>query len=298
MIQLAPATSLSLHELTALLNCAFRDYVIPIQLAPDDLAAMVQRDDIVLADSYVALRQQNPVGAALVAVRWQSNVPLTRLATMGVALEGRRSGIGGAMLDRVSADARARGSRAVVLEAFVHNAPAVRLYESRGFAARRRLLGCSLAAAPLRARDPGDVSLVAAGSDAMLAAYDLCTTGEDAAALPPWQLDRPALARFGPPTGLYIVQVGGVSEAVGYLVLGQSRPTAHLVHLGVAPRWRRRGVATRALAAAARLYRDLDTFYVPQLLPEASSLAPFLRALGAVEERYPQIEMWLDLPAP
>lgn len=295
-IKLGPAEALPDEALTALMNSAFSDYVVPMHLTAADLAAMIARDDISLAASHVAYTAGAPIGIALVAIRPGRDGPRTRLAAMGVAPAGRRAGAGRALLQRVVGEARARGSRMLVLEVFAHNTPARRLYEGAGFVARRRLLGFTLRRAQLRAHDPGAVALRAAARDETLGLFAACTARERPEAAPPWQLDVAALARFGPPTALYAIIPAGSAAPTGYLVLGQGRPAAHLVHLGILPAWRRRGLATAALAATLPAHPDLEEFHLPQLVPEASSLVPFLRSLGATQEPEEQMEMALDVP--
>jgi ribosomal protein S18 acetylase RimI-like enzyme len=292
-----PANSLGLDSLAQLLNRIFCDYAVPLQIAPSFLASMVERDDILLDASYIASHRGEPLGVALIAVRPWHRATRSRVATMGVVPEARRRGIGQMLLRRAIADARSRGSRSLILEAFASNVAALRLYEAHAFVARRRLLGFSLDAARLRAPDGISASLRPIDSKAALTLLAACTVGEPAEAAPPWQLDAPSLARFGPPTNLYAVETPGAIGPVGYLVLGSTRPPAHLVHLGILPRWRRQGVATAALAAALRLHPDITSLFVPPILPEASSLIPFLQALGSRLDDTEQFEMELDLAA-
>lgn len=292
-ITLGSAQDLPRPALTDVLNRAFSDYIVPLQITTDDLDSMIERDDILLDRSLVAYDAGNPVGVALVAARPGRGGTRTRLASMGVAPEGRRNGTGRLLLRRVIDAARTGGSRTLHLEVFVNNTPARTLYESAGFVPGRRLLGFSVPAAPIRARAGGDVALRPATSRELLPLFAACIAAEPSEAAPPWQLDAPALLRFGPPSALYIIVTD--AGAVGYLILGQTRPSAGLVHLGILPTWRRRGLATAALAAALRLHSDVEELYVPQLLPEASALVPFLRSLGGVPDPEEQTEMELEI---
>ena len=330
-ITIGTARDLSRDELTHLLNRAFSDYIVHLQISPDDLDSMVERDDILLDRSFVAYDEGRAVGVALVALRPGRDGVRTRLASMGVAPEGRRMGTGRALLRRVIAAAREHGARTLQLEVFAGNAPARLLYEAHGFLSRRRLLGFTLPAAPLHASTIDSVTLRPAQNGELLPLFAICVAAELPEAAPPWQLDAPALMRFGPPTALYRIETRHASGAdptsgtagahatptasgtdpnsgtaqesappnsaitAGYLVLGQGRPAAGLVHLGILPSWRRRGIATAALAAALAQHPDIEELYVPQLVPEASPLVPFLQALGAARESEEQIEMELEL---
>jgi len=257
---------------------------------------MVERDGVVLDRSYVAYWEGVPVGVALVAMRPSAGGARTRLAAMGVLPAEQRAGIGQALVGRVIDDARAHGSRNLLLEVLESNTGARRLYEGHGFAPTRRLLGFSLRDAPLPAAHGGAprgerVALRAASGPEILTLFTRCVEGESPAARPPWQLDAPFLARLAPSVTAYTITASCAgNSAVGYVVLSGDRPTMRLLHLGVLPEWRRRGDASAALAAARASHADSEDLRVAALVPEASVLVPFLRARGAVEARESQIE--------
>ncbi len=152
-VTLAPATTIGLAALAALVTEAFSDSAAPWPLSAATLAAMMARDDIALPSSHVAYLDGAPVGVALVAVRFGRAahdatgarvLARTWLATLGVVPVARRSGVARLLLDHVLDEARARGSRAVTLQVHARNALARRLYESVGFGATRHLLGFTL----------------------------------------------------------------------------------------------------------------------------------------------------------
>jgi [ribosomal protein S18]-alanine N-acetyltransferase len=55
------------------------------------------------------------------------------ILSLGVLPEWRRAGIGSALLDSVSSEARARGAECIVLEVAVDNSAALALYTARAF---------------------------------------------------------------------------------------------------------------------------------------------------------------------
>ncbi len=149
-VTLAPATTIDLAALAALVTEAFSDSAAPWPLSAATLAAMVARDDITLPSSHVAYLDSAPVGVALVGVRYGRDtedgagarvVARTWLEALGVVSAARGSGVARLLMGRVLDEARARGSRAVRLQVHESNAPARRLYESVGFVDARRLLG-------------------------------------------------------------------------------------------------------------------------------------------------------------
>jgi GNAT superfamily N-acetyltransferase len=180
-------------------------------------------------------------------------------------------------------------------EVLARNAPARLLYEEYGFVAHRRLVGFTLAGAPLRSRPAGRVRLHPIGTSEALALFAACAAEELAAAAPPWQLEAPSLVRLGPSTRMYAVVPAGAEGAAGYLVLGPEGPLAGLVHLGILPAGRRRGLGTAALVAALAAHPEVEGLSVPPLVPDASPLVPFLQAVGAVRDADEQLEMELDL---
>jgi len=126
-----------LEPAAQVLTRGFSDYFVPIASSPAILLGMARADSVDLTASRIALRDGQPVGAALIARRgWTS-----RLAGMAIVPEARRSGVGRALMDQLLTEARARGERTMVLEVIEQNAPAVQLYEACGFQKIRRLTG-------------------------------------------------------------------------------------------------------------------------------------------------------------
>jgi len=296
-ITLQPATSAPLARVAGLLSEAFADYVAPAgpaAFSPRTLEATVARDDILLDQSSVAVVDGAPAGVALVAVRHARGGPRTRLAGMGVVPLARRAGVARALLARVVADARGRGSPTIVLEAFERNVAAVRLYEGNGFIVARRLLGFALPLASPPAHDAHDahaVTLHPAGAPELLPLFSLCASAEAPEAAPPWQVEAVSLARLGPSAPVYVMTERGSARPAGYVALTGAGPVARLAGLGVAPAWRRRGLATAALAALREARPDVTELSVAALTPERSALTPFLAARGVTQANEAQLEM-------
>jgi putative acetyltransferase len=82
---------------------------------------------------------------------------VSEIRRMWVARELRRRGIGGAILRRLIEDARASGSRAVVLETTTAWIDAVAFYLKKGFAVTHRLAGDTYFRREL---DPASASMV------------------------------------------------------------------------------------------------------------------------------------------
>lgn len=170
------------------LTRGFSDYFVPIASSPAILAAMARTDSVDFTASRVAVRDGQPVAAALIARRgWTS-----RLAGMAVVPEARRCGVGRALMAQLLDEARTRGERTMVLEVIEQNEPAVKLYEACGFTCVRRLIGHA-----------GRPAVDALAADAILEPLDARELAALVIAhgLPdlPWQISAETVAHATPP---------------------------------------------------------------------------------------------------
>ncbi len=143
-IRFHPATALSLDALTALYNRSREDYLVPMPMTAEALAAYVARYDIDLSASLLAELDGELVALGMLGIRgvraW-----LTR---MGVVREARRSGVGRALVDGLLDSARAAGASAAQIEVIDENAAGQRLFRAAGFEPLRRLLVLERPSAP------------------------------------------------------------------------------------------------------------------------------------------------------
>jgi GNAT superfamily N-acetyltransferase len=128
MTGLTPARSLGLDALAGLFNACFADYLLPMQLDPAALADHIERNDVSLGDSPVAVDGE-PAAFALLAVRGAD----AWIGGMGTLPSHRRGGLGARVMQAAVETASARGCEAVWLEVIDRNEPARRLYERLGF---------------------------------------------------------------------------------------------------------------------------------------------------------------------
>lgn len=78
---------------------------------------------------------------AAAVVFYRRNSPAARLYSLAVGAHARGTGLGSALLAAVEADARSRGCTSMRLEVRADNAPAIALYERRGYTRSARLSG-------------------------------------------------------------------------------------------------------------------------------------------------------------
>lgn len=118
---------------------------------PDELVATLASREAFVESASRSDRERLYVarlpGARVVGYLQLDVVPLQRLRHVGrleLLVDGRfrRQGVGGALLDRAIADAKAGGVlRKLALAVFADNEPAVALYRSRGFVEEGRRRG-------------------------------------------------------------------------------------------------------------------------------------------------------------
>lgn len=191
-LSLIPADQVDLDALTLAFNRGFTDYFVPLAQTPESLTAMIETNDVSLADSLVALDSTSaPVGIGLLALR----PPRGWVAGMGVAPMWRGQGQGEALMRGLIARCRSRGLRLLQLEVLEQNDPARRLYQRLHFVERRHLL---IYSGPLASRSgpllPGP-GLATASLDPMdaLASFEALHAVE-----PSWQREPQSLAYMAP----------------------------------------------------------------------------------------------------
>jgi len=258
------------------LKRGFADYFIPIPFAPAMLLNMIPHDGIAPALSRLVLRNDEPIGCALIARRgWTS-----RLAGMALVPEARRQGVGRWLMGKLIEQARNRADRRMVLEVIEQNEPAVRLYESCGFTRVRRLVSLELEPAPT----------YAAGETAGLEEIDIREVARMVSQYGlhdlPWQLSSESLSLSSPPLIAYRL---GPAAAV---ISSPSAERVTILSLIVEPGDRRQGHAMRLLQALLAEYPE-KTWRVPALCPEEAA-GPFA-ALGFEPGELSQWQMTLDL---
>jgi len=136
-LSLKPAIEFSVPQLADLLTRGFEGYFIPIHITEATLLDMLRRDGVDLTASRIILRNDEPVGLALIARRgWTS-----RLAAMGIISGARNGGAGTFAMETLIEETRMRGDKELVLEVIAQNEAGVKLYQRVGFEIVRNLFG-------------------------------------------------------------------------------------------------------------------------------------------------------------
>jgi GNAT superfamily N-acetyltransferase len=273
-----PVVGCTPTEVVEALTRAFEGYVVPIRFTVPSQERRFRAENMDPFASRVYFDGESPVAVVLVTRRgWQC-----RIGAMGLAREARGRGLGRRVMEDAVREARERGDRRMLLEAFEANRPAVELYTRVGFRPLRRLVGYRWSpdateggggGARLEALDP-------------LAFARACTReGEDDL---PWMLAPETLAAYTAPSRAWHL------EGRAFALATQTAEDTMVLHgLLVARADRRQGWGSRILHALAAAHPG-KVWLVPQIVPEA--LAPgFWSALGWERLEMDQLEMVLDL---
>jgi len=140
-VNLVSADSISLGELAETFTAGYEDYFTPVRVDEPAMRFIVDSWDIDLARSRVAVEDGSRIGFANLAVRGDR----AWIGGIGVVPAARRHGVGRSLMEAVLAQAPSE----VTLEVIEQNEPAIRLYESLGFARTRILEVWSLPPVPV-----------------------------------------------------------------------------------------------------------------------------------------------------
>jgi ribosomal protein S18 acetylase RimI-like enzyme len=128
-IQLLPASSFSIDQLTGIYNQTRVDYMVPMPMNASRLAEYVQLYNVDLDRSLVAVQNNDLLGVAMLGVR-KNRAWITRL---GVLPNTRRNGVGKALMSGLIDQAAAIGLDFTMLEVIKNNTPAHQLFLKLGF---------------------------------------------------------------------------------------------------------------------------------------------------------------------
>lgn len=268
-----PASDYPSADLVAILNRGFEGYFVPITFHVTSFLNMVRKDGIDLTTSRVLLKDDKPIGIALIARRgWTS-----RLAAMGVAKEGRGMGAGSWFMDGLIHEARQRGEREMLLEVIEQNAPAVRLYEKYGFEVVRRLIGLVRKdAVEHGSGELQEVDIRQVGS--LISQHGLPDL--------PWQLSGESIAQINPPSRAYC-------KGQVYIVISNLDAKDVVIwSLLVETSARGNGLGVDMLKSLISEHSN-KTWRVPALMPE--ELGKIYERAGFVREELSQWQMRVNL---
>ena len=267
------ALSFSIPEIAALFMRGFEGYFVPVQMTDVALQTMIRRDGVDLAESRVLLKDDQPIGVALIARRgWTS-----RLAAMGIVTEARNGGVGTWAMKQLIEEARARGEKEMLLEVIEQNTAGVKLYRKVGFETVRRLVGYKLENP--QGKSKGKIEEINIRDLAkLISAHGLKDL--------PWQLSGETIAQHTPPSRAY-----RLDDA--YCLI--SNPEAEQVVISsVLVKAGSRGAGLSPVLMRAVFSRFPNkTWRVPAIFPE--EMSPIFEEVGMKREELSQLQMALTL---
>jgi len=128
-IQLVPASSFSIEQLTNIYNQTRVDYLVPMPMNAARLAEYVNVYNVDMQHSLVAMQNGEMLGVAMLGVR-KERAWVTRL---GVIPNTRRAGVGKALMNGLITQADNLGLDFIMLEVIKNNDPAHQLFLKLGF---------------------------------------------------------------------------------------------------------------------------------------------------------------------
>lgn len=153
-IELVPASSYSIQELTDLYNQTRVDYLVPMPMSAERLSEYVRDFDVDLSRSCIVREVEGQtLGLAMLGLR-PGRAWVTRL---GVLPGTRRHGVGAMLMDCMLENAERVGVEETILEVIQDNAPAYNLFLSKGFEETGSWLVMRRAPRPVSAAPQGDV---------------------------------------------------------------------------------------------------------------------------------------------
>jgi len=268
-----PALAFSLPEIAALFTRSFEGYFVPVQINETILQTILRRDGVDLAESRVLLKNDEPIGLALIARRgWTS-----RLAAMGIAKEARHGGVGTWAMNQLIDEARARGEKEMLLEVIEQNTAGVKLYQKVGFKTVRRLVGFKLENPQIESQE--EIEEIDIRQLAQL------VTSDGLKDLP-WQLSGETIAQHTPPSHAYRLNNA-------YCLISNPE-VEHVVISSVLVKAVSRGSGQGSALMRAVFSRFPNkVWHVSAILPE--ELSTFFEKTGMKREELSQLQMSLKL---
>src|SRR5579859_4249689 len=295
--QIVRASQYTIDMLATAFTRGFEQYLVPHAMNPEAMAERVIYQDVMLDGSFVLQDEDGPAGVALLSVRGERGW----CCAVGVAAAHRGGGYGRILMQRLIAEARARGLKEMWLEVFTQNTVAFQLYQSLGFRIERELTDYAGALERGVARRAFTGPLILPGlsaedgegeefspADRMPVALDAATALAHYAELelvrPSWEFERPVLERLAQAGRLQALVIAGETEAAlpDAMLLSAERPTEiRLLAFGARPGADAAGgleLATALLGAISQQHPGAR--FTAEELPPGNPLGPVLEAAG------------------
>jgi ribosomal protein S18 acetylase RimI-like enzyme len=271
-VQLLPAASFSIEQLTAAYNQTRVDYLVPMPMNVARLAEYIHTYDVDMDRSLVAVDGDQILGLAMLGVR-PGRAWVTRLGVLPVK---RKRGVGEALMRGLLAAAEQLGVDDLVLEVIKNNTPAHALFLKLGFRETGELLVLRRPPAPPASVPPARVLWL----DRCAALASLRAHGRS----PAWTNETESFAHAEGVLGIFLTLPDG---SRGWLVFQRHRLILQRLTL-MTERGDPYTVGHALLMYLYREYPDLDTH--AENIPVNDPHVKVLFEIGCVES-FRRIEM-------
>jgi len=272
LIQIVPASSFSIEQLTAAYNQTRVDYLVPMPMNAARLAEYIHVYDVDMHRSLVAVDDGQILGLAMLGDR-PGRAWITRLGVLPVK---RRRGVGEALMRALLAAAGQGGIETTILEVIKNNVPAHTLFLKLGFHEIGELL--------ILRRPPAPPAVVPPGRVRWLDRSEALALLNTRIGPPAWTNETESFANADGVLGLSLTLPDG---SRGWLVFQWQRFMLQRLTL-MAEQGDPHAVGRALLAYVYRQYPDLDT--QAENIPVDDPHAPALFEAGFVES-FRRIEM-------
>lgn len=277
MIEILPASAVSMTELCTAMNAAFSDYAAPMTLSDAGFAKMMQQRGLDREASRIA------VDAGVVAAIWLVSVRASRgyLISSGTVPAFRSKGLARRLAKASLAGMKARQLRSFQTEVMTDNSVAMALYHRLNMRVTRELTCYTVPALP-----------VSTSSDA-IKTLNWSGLRPDAQGIrdwaPSWQNNDLSLDAVA--EDVVCVGVHDADGFGGYAVLLPFNGT--VAQIAVRPDLRRRGIA-RDLFSQLQAHQPQQGLRIVNAAADDVGFAAFMAGMGA-KLTVTQHELWRDL---
>jgi GNAT superfamily N-acetyltransferase len=228
-----PVLDFTSAQVTEAMNRSFEGYFVPLVFTPVSFERRFRSEHLDAEASKLWFQEEKLVGVVFIARRgWTC-----RVAAMGLVQEARGKKLGRQMLQAAIDEATTRGDRTMLLEVFVVNEPARRLYERFGFRNERELFTFRRLPSP---KSPPDDNHELQEIDPTEVARLVMLEGEPNR---PWMFAAESLGAAAPPTQAFHINQNA------FVVLRPEAERTLVLTVLVRPEHRRQGLGRKLLRA-------------------------------------------------
>lgn len=240
--QIYPASEVDLVAFVRALNEAYKNYYVWIEMSPNSIRALIERDSIDMSASVAVMEGDKIVGIGLLAIRQPSGW----IGGVGTLPSHRRQGVARLVMEGLIAKSREHGLAYVELEVITQNTGAYLLYQDLNFVTRRLLHVMERDPLPLSAhKTTGGYQILYSSAEEALEYYRTFHDVNN-----PWQRELASLRSLAPHmTGRMIVAENNPDAILGYAVGWIEEEHIRLLDFAIRPGTNRTPIAQALLAS-------------------------------------------------